>query len=104
MTSTIDQPTTDTTTEPVCTTFTVGTLTIEAATEAEALRKYQRMVRAEALKAKDDMGWCESGTNERLRILGLRDIRAGIPMRVTVTATRTAYINVDADDDDEALK
>jgi hypothetical protein len=127
VTSTINRPTTETTVhvdptpaaEPVCQTaspaepdsgcatpsqqtFTVGTLTIEAADETEALRKYQRMVRAEALKAKVDMDWCDSGTNERLRILGLREVGRGVPMRVTVTATRVAYINIDADDTDEA--
>lgn len=83
-------------------TFTVGTLTIEAADEAEALRKYKRMVRAEALKAKVDQNWCDGGTNERLRTLGLREVGVGVPMRVNVTATRTAYLSIDAENADEA--
>lgn len=109
MTATLNRPMTTTIehteaapAEPGHQTFTVGTLTIEAADEAEALRKYKRMVRAEALKAKEDMNWCDSGTNERLRILGLREVGSGVPMRVTVVATRTAYIAVDAEDEDEA--
>lgn len=105
MTSTIEAPVEAEAAEPVVAPmpYTVGTITIEATSEEEALRKYKRIVRAEALKAKDDMGWCESGTNERLLRLGLRERGAGVPMRVEITATRIAYLSIDADDKEEAV-
>jgi hypothetical protein len=90
--------------EPERQTFTVGTLTIEAVDEEDALRQYKRLVRAEALKAKAEMSWCDSGTNDRLDNLGLRRVGQGVPMRVTVTATRTAWLAIDADDVDEAIE
>lgn len=77
-------------------------LVITAASEEEALRKYKRLVRAEALKAQQENEWCDGGTNERLLRLGLRERGSGIPVRVRVVAERTAYITLDADTPEEA--
>lgn len=96
------EPTTTTEAPAEEQTFTVGTITITAASEEEALRKYKRLVRAEGLKAQIDNDWCDSGTNERLARLGLRPKGEGITVRLRVVAERTAYMVLDVDTEEEA--
>lgn len=98
MTSTQTKPDTDDTTpeEPETT-----PASPEVDQEAE-LRAFKRQVRIEALKAAQAMSWCDSGTNERLRKLGLREKGQGVPIRVRIEAVRETIIVVDAEDAEEA--
>lgn len=97
MTTTQIKPDTDDTTpEPETT-----PASQEVDQEAE-LRAYKRKVRIEALKASQEMEWCDSGTNERLRKLGLREKGTGIPIRVRIEAVRETVIVIDAEDEEEA--
>lgn len=104
-----EQATTEATPEPEAPAereFRIGegddAIVIHAVDEKAALKTYKRMVRAEGIKASHDMGWCESGTNERLARLGLRGRSEGYPVRVKVIAERVVYISLDADDAAEA--
>jgi hypothetical protein len=103
-----ETPVAEVTTVPTEREFRIGegdtAVVIHAVDERQALKKYKRLVRAEGIKASQAMGWCESGTNERLARLGLRGRSEGFPVRVTVTAERVVYISLDADDATEAAE
>lgn len=65
--------------------------------------EYRKLVRAEAIRLADEMGWCSSGLDEYLDRLGLPRKGAGQAVRVEAHLTRPVWVRVPwADSAEEA--
>lgn len=74
----------------------------ELAAVYEQFATYKTRVRGAALDAAESENWCRAGLNGALRDLDLEPVVDEFDVRITVVASRTFTIRVQAEDDDTA--
>lgn len=77
---------------------------LRARRAASDLLAFRQQVRSKAIEVAQQESWCRDGLNEALRDLGLPEHTSRFRVPLTVTATQTIWVEVEADDEDDAIE